>query len=304
MIKKLSKKNHFNMKNININPFTVIFLLFLFGCEDIEVIPAEQDNNSSPVPFLFSGVSFEESDSEVFIVATCPLGIVKNRSIRVSGTMRNNEGEIVAPEEIIINDVDVLERSDLLNNAPEGSFSVLYAKLIEQENWERLNSAFGNSIPMVIALSGDSGGIEVSHDLPTPMEFTILQGGIKLGRENREVATDKPLTIEWRPVGDAVSSLNPTTYVGASVVYHVGANVGNEGLPTENVIIYDIKLESAGSITFTPEELSSLPIGGTVTIYVGSALQGTYETNGSSPSSISVSSILYEFSREMMVTTE
>lgn len=296
-----SIKPYQNMGLVKIYTFTVISILSfcLVGCEEERLSPNQSEETQ--VPFLFSAGVLEKADSEIFVIANSDIGAFASPTIRVYGTIRDGEDNLVDPEFISINGVDILDAGEAAAEGwGTGKFSNMYTNSELSSDWDKLNSSFGNTVPVVVSISDVVGGIEVNYELPEMLEVSIIQEGKELIGASAEINIKKPLTVKWSTLDENSVDAISNGHIAASIVYHAGLNYDPD-LPSENVNVHDVQDRSVGSITFTPEQLAAFPVGGNATVYIGTAYQDVYSTNGASPSSISLSSITYEYSGNLQL---
>lgn len=284
----------------------VVFCLFsvaiVYSCQKEGYKPGQQTNDNNSSLFLFPPGILDATNSELFMVASGPIGRLDRANIRVYGSIKNHDNESVGFEQILINDVDVADNPAESGNSEigVGKFSSYFRNDSDNldSDWYKLYSSFGNDAEVKILVSEETGSINVNQEMPKILDVSLSQNGVEITRTENKISTSQPFTITWSLSDGGLNFRSTANYVAASVVYHAGLN-DDPNLPQDNISVYDVKESSVGSITFTAEQLSSLPLGGSVTVYIGTANQGVYQTDGIMPSSISISGITYEFSSSM-----
>lgn len=284
----------------------VVFCLFsvaiVYSCQKEGYEPGQQTDDNGSSLFLFPAGTLGATNSELFMVASGPIGRLDRANIRVYGSIKNHDNESVGFEQILINGVDVTDNPAESGNSEIGigKFSSYFRNDSENldSDWYKLYSSFGGNAEVNILISEEIGSVDVNQEMPEILDISMFQNGREVTRTDNRISKSQPLTISWRLSGGGLNFRSTAKYVGASVVYHAGLN-DDPNLPQDNISVYDVKESSVGSITFTPDQLSNLPLGGPVTVYIGTANQGVYQTDGIIPSSISISGITYEFSSSM-----
>jgi hypothetical protein len=133
-----------------------------------------------------------------------------------------------------------------------------------------LSECFGKEVKVVVN-SKEFGNLTYSIYSPSYVKVELSADVMKSLKFDKS----KGLTLKWSPDSGLSARGDEEKKVGAAVVYHAGSSSNYEqvGMPKENVTAFKLANDSAGEVTFTPEELSKLPTNGFATVYIARANQ-------------------------------
>jgi hypothetical protein len=133
-----------------------------------------------------------------------------------------------------------------------------------------LSECFGKEVKVIVN-SKEFGNLAYSFYSPAYVKVELSADVMKSLKFDKS----KGLTLKWSPESGLSSRGDEEKKVGVAVVYHAGSSSNYEqtGMPKENVTAFKLVNDSAGEVTFTPEELSKLPANGYATAYVARANQ-------------------------------
>lgn len=186
--------------------------------------------------------------------------------IDVNAHFTDKSGNFVKADKLQVSTFDI-----------EGSPSFRYYKHFSSSlnNFSNIaSSLFGNTVKFTVS-SKEFG--DVTREMHSPMTVKMDLSSIK----NDQILKRTGLTIKWNADNARVALRDGEEfYVGAAVIYQAGIseNTSQQGLPSQNVTVFKYALDANGEITFTPEELATLPNSGFVTILMGRAEQSVVNT--------------------------
>lgn len=272
-----------------LNHLNVIIMrhIFLIFCIAMIALSCEKDVNERHfvnLP-LFGDLSIPDSDAQVFVIANGYGFSTQKPAISIYGDIFDKSDRACQVEALSIGGVSIKNFS--------GKFSAHFDWLRNESDWKSLVKLFESESSSFLIKSKDLGNIQTTVKMPALLKMDLSENP---AFSSYQVEKSKGLKITFNsPLYKNMDK------VGASVVYHsIKSRRVDDTLPDQHIAVSKVVDASAGSIFFTPGELSALPEGGIVTIVLGNVVIGTFDVEVTD-NTISIVSVSYEYSTDLTV---
>lgn len=237
------------MKKIKIS-FSLIIVFLFAACQKEQVSSSTQ----TPTSFLELSKTAEDMDGNINLfayghksIAAAPI------SISIDGYFFKDNGDLAPINTFNVNGVNI-PQVDVNNYQYDESIG---RGANDLANYNLLTPSFGNTATINVT-SNEFPNFTENVNLPTIIEFTNTID---------EVNTATNLTVQWNGVSTG-------SKVGVLILYNAAeSHKENPALPDNLVSVVKYIDDHIGQATFTAQELSSFPVGGIASIYIGRTTQ-------------------------------
>jgi hypothetical protein len=245
-----------NLKNFIMKiKFFCTFFVILSG-----LIACNKKNEQAAQPTASLGdlIKTVKTDGNVVITSTS-YSFSKNpvTQVDIEATLRDAQASPIKFEQASVSDIEL----KAIGTSYQKNFNVI----TNQSDMARITeNLFGKNLDVTLK-STQYGDVKTTILTPTVLKMELSND--KTGVIN--VADG--LTIRWNPNNGFERTANQ---VGVLVQYHAGF-LSNQAtnLPRNNLSVYKVANDSEGQVQFSPQELATLPRGGTVVVYSGRGQQ-------------------------------
>jgi hypothetical protein len=271
--------NFLTINKINMKKY-IFFVIFSMVFSMCTKEPTKSPKNTtSPLPFIELRDYNETADATINIIANdYVFSDVHPASIELSAYFLNNK-TLVDLKEFKIGVSEVPKYPEISKyGASYGTFTE-----IEKQKHTELLPYFGGNIP--ISANGDFGYTFTSE--------ASLPKSIEIQNSFNEISVGKDFDVKWN-----VDQTNDTQ-VGVYIEYQVKRSRELDiNLPETPISILKFNKDQSGSVTFTKADLSILPVGGVINIYIG---RGRQTLINSQDKEILVNGIAYQTNVEIPI---
>ena len=183
-------------------------------------------------------------------------------TIDVYGGVVDKNGNLIS--------IDQLEVAGIEIEKKENKFLSHFNKLSNEDNFTQIVNKFTDPSVKIKFMDDELGKLETQIAGFTPIQLEFSE------EMNGELNKSNGLTVKWNPINN--NSISSDKEVGVAVTYHSRTSQRiDPTLPSENIIVKKVALDTDGEIYFSPEELSTLPANGIVIVYIARGEQSIVE---------------------------